>query len=141
EPVADHGEGAGVGRGVGARGAADRRLVDVDDLVELLQAGDLAARAARDPGAVQSAGSAGVERVDGQARLAAAADPGDAGEGAERELDRDAIEVVGGRAMNRGELARALAAGGVERDLAPAGEVIGGQAVGAGEEVVEGSGA
>src|SRR5207253_6284003 len=78
EPVADHGEGAGVGRGVGARGAADRRLVDVDDLVELLQPGDLAARAARDPGAVQRAGSAGIERVDGERGLAAAADAGDA---------------------------------------------------------------
>src|SRR5439155_16265947 len=51
EPVADLGEGAGVGRGVGARGAADRRLVDVDHLVELLQPGDFAARAADDSGA------------------------------------------------------------------------------------------
>ena len=40
EPVADLGEGAGVGRRVGARGAADRRLVDVDDLVEMFEAGD-----------------------------------------------------------------------------------------------------
>jgi hypothetical protein len=37
EPVADGREEAGVGRGVGARRAADRRLVDVDDLVEVLQ--------------------------------------------------------------------------------------------------------
>jgi hypothetical protein len=34
EPVADRREGAGIGRRVGARRAADRRLVDVDDLVE-----------------------------------------------------------------------------------------------------------
>ena len=67
EPVADLGEGAGVGRGVGARGAADRRLVDVDDLVELLEAGDLLARAAGDAGAVEAARGAGVERVDGEA--------------------------------------------------------------------------
>src|SRR6185437_7909909 len=46
EPVADLGEGAGVGCGVGARGAADRRLVDVDDLVEIFEAGDFVARAA-----------------------------------------------------------------------------------------------
>ena len=38
EPVADRREGAGVGGGVGARRAADRRLVDVDDLVEMLEA-------------------------------------------------------------------------------------------------------
>ena len=37
EPVADRRERAGVGGGVGARRAADRRLVDVDDLVEELQ--------------------------------------------------------------------------------------------------------
>src|SRR4029079_10761465 len=55
EPVADHGEGAGVGRGVGARGAADRRLVDVDDLVELLEPGDLAVRPGGDAGSVQRA--------------------------------------------------------------------------------------
>src|SRR5206468_2688093 len=77
EPVADLGEGAGVGGGVGARGAADRRLVDVDDLVELLEPGDLAAWAADDAGAVQCSRSAGVERVDGERGLAAAADPGD----------------------------------------------------------------
>ena len=34
EPVADRREGAGIGRRVRARRAADRRLVDVDDLVE-----------------------------------------------------------------------------------------------------------
>ena len=45
EPVADRREGAGVGRGVGARRAADRRLVDVDDLVEVLQALDAVVRA------------------------------------------------------------------------------------------------
>ncbi len=40
EPVADRGEGAGIGRRVRARRAADRRLVDVDDLVEELEALD-----------------------------------------------------------------------------------------------------
>ena len=37
EPVADRAEGAGVGGGVRARRAPDRRLVDVDDLVEVLE--------------------------------------------------------------------------------------------------------
>ena len=44
EPVADRREGAGVGGRVGARRAADRRLVDVDDLVEVLQALDAVVR-------------------------------------------------------------------------------------------------
>ena len=40
EQLADVVEDAGVGRRVGPRGAADRALVDVDDLVEVLEAGD-----------------------------------------------------------------------------------------------------
>src|SRR5690606_35608262 len=40
EPVADRREGAGIGGGVGARRAADRRLVDVDDLVQKFEALD-----------------------------------------------------------------------------------------------------
>ena len=40
EPFADRREGAGIGRRIGARRAADRRLVDVDDLVEVLEAFD-----------------------------------------------------------------------------------------------------
>src|SRR5205823_12445573 len=96
EPVADHGEGAGVGRGVGARRAADRRLVDVDDLVELLEAGDLLVRAGGDARAVQAARRGGVERVDGEARLARSADPGDAGEGAQGEGGGHRAEVIGG---------------------------------------------
>jgi hypothetical protein len=40
EPVADRREGAGIGGRVGARRAADRRLVDVDDLVDELEALD-----------------------------------------------------------------------------------------------------
>src|SRR6185312_14288043 len=98
---------------------------------------DLRARAAGDARAVQRAGGAGVERVDGEARLARSADPGDAGEGAEREGGGDAAEVVGGRAMDGDVLAAALAAGLAERDLAAAGEVVGSDAVGAGEELVE----
>jgi hypothetical protein len=50
--------------------AADRRLIDVDHLVEIFEAGDLLARAADHAGAVQRAGGAGVEGVDGEARLA-----------------------------------------------------------------------
>ena len=37
EEVADGGEDAGVGGGVGARGAADGRLVDLDDFVDLVE--------------------------------------------------------------------------------------------------------
>src|SRR5206468_1811801 len=128
EPVADHGEGAGVGRGVASGRAADRRLVDVDDLVELLEAGDLLVRAGGDARAVEAPRRGGVERVDGEARLARAADAGDAGEGAQGEGGGDRAEVVGGGAVDGDLFAAALAAGRAERDLATAGEVIGGDA-------------
>ena len=85
EPVADRAEGAGVGGGVGARGAADRRLVDVDDLVEMLEALDRLAGRRGLARAVQPHRGGLEQGLDGQRRLAAAGDAGDAGEGAERE--------------------------------------------------------
>jgi hypothetical protein len=44
EPFAQRREGAGIGRRVGARRAADRRLVDVDDLVEEFEPGQVVVR-------------------------------------------------------------------------------------------------
>ena len=65
EQLADRREDAGVGRRVRARRAADRRLVDVDDLVDVLEALD--ARRAR-PGAraalLSLRATRRVERVD-----------------------------------------------------------------------------
>ena len=48
KPVADRREGAGIGRRVGARRAPDRRLIDVDYLVENSEA--LESRRERPPG-------------------------------------------------------------------------------------------
>ena len=53
EPLAHRREGAGIGRGVRARRAADRRLVDVDDLVEEFEAGEVVVRGRVHPRAVQ----------------------------------------------------------------------------------------
>ena len=52
-------------------------------------------------------------------------------------FDGDVLEVVGGGAVDGDELAAALAAGRAERDLAAAGEVIGGDAGLAGEQLLE----
>ena len=98
EPLADRREGAGIGRRVGARRAADRRLVDVDDLVEMLEALDRVERGRVLQRPVQPARHGLVERVDDQRRLAAARHAGDAGEGAERDLGRHVLEVVAARA-------------------------------------------
>src|SRR5277367_286834 len=98
EPVADRREGAGVGRGIGARGAADRRLVDVDHLVELLQPLDVIVRRGRIAGAVEMARDRLVERIDRQGRLAAAGYAGDASEQAERNRGGDVLQIVAARA-------------------------------------------
>ncbi len=94
EPFADWRERAGVGRGVGARGAADRRLVDVDDLVDMLQPLDAVVRGGTFAGVVELARDRFIQRVDQQRRLAAAGDAGDAGEQAERNFRRDVLQVV-----------------------------------------------
>jgi hypothetical protein len=97
EPFADRREGAGIGRRIRARRAADRRLVDVDDLVDVLEALDAVVRSGALAGAVQLAGDGAVERVDQQRRLAAAGDTGDAGEQAERNLGRNVLQVIAAR--------------------------------------------
>src|SRR5882757_4837861 len=97
EPLADRREGAGVGRRVGSWRAADRRLVDVDDLVEVFEPLDLVVRGGGFAGAVDLARDRLVERVDEERRLAAAGDAGDAGEQAERDLGGDVLEVVAAR--------------------------------------------
>src|SRR5690606_2981208 len=98
EPVADRLEGAGLGGRIGPRRAPDRALLDVDDLVEVLQALD-ALVAGRGVGRIVQAPRGGlVEGLDREGRLAAAGDAGDAGEGPHGDLARDALEVVAGGA-------------------------------------------
>ena len=98
EPLADGREGAGVGGRVGARRAADRRLVDVDHLVEVLQALDAVVLARVLARVVEAARHGLVERVDQQRGLAAAGHAGDAGQQAQRHLGRHVLQVVGSRA-------------------------------------------
>src|SRR5690606_20802849 len=80
EPVADRIEGPGIGRGVRARGAPDRALVDVDHLVELFEALDRLAGGRGFARAVQPDRGGFVQRFDGQGRLAATRYPGHADE-------------------------------------------------------------
>ena len=94
EPFADRRERAGIGRGIGARGAADRRLVDVDDLVDMLQPLDAVVRRGAFAGVVEFSRDRLVEGVDQQRRLAAAGDAGDAGEQPQRNFRRDVFQIV-----------------------------------------------
>ena len=96
--LADRREQAGVGGRVAARRAADRRLVDVDDLVEVLDAFDRLVRGRLLVRAVERARHGGVERVVDQRRLARARDAGHAGEQADREGHAHVLQVVAGGA-------------------------------------------
>ena len=89
--VADIGEHAGIGGRVRARGAADGRLVDADDLVDILHALDLLKAARAQLGAVEVRGQLFVEDVVDQAGLAAARDAGDACHDPEGKLHRDVL--------------------------------------------------
>ena len=98
--VADLAEELRVRRGIRARRAADRRLVDVDDLVDQLEAVDAIVLAGRVDGVVEVPRQRLVEDVVDERRLAGAADAGDGDEDAERDLDVEVLEVVLPRAAD-----------------------------------------
>src|SRR5579884_2645278 len=106
--LADQVERAGVRRGVRARRAPDRRLIDHDHLVERLGALDAAVRSAR-----RLMVQVLVQRLDDdlvdQRRLPAPADARHAGERAERDVDVDPLQVVRLRAHHAQDAAAALA--------------------------------
>ena len=100
EEVADGGEDAGVGGGVGARGAADGGLVDLDDFVELVGAVDGFVLAGFFARAVELLGEGAVEDVVDEGAFAGAADAGDDGHDAEGEVRGDVLEVVRGGVLD-----------------------------------------
>ena len=93
EHVADEVEHAGIGGGVGARRAADGRLVDGDDLVQLLHALDGIVVAGAQARTVELAGEGLEEYLVDQRAFAAAGNAGDAGHDAEREAHVDVFQV------------------------------------------------
>ncbi len=111
EQLADEGEQPGVGRRVRSRRPADRRLIDLDHLVELLDALDGRVRARFVGRAVEHARERSVENLVDERRLARSADAGDRRQHAERERDVDVLEVVRARALDD-DLRRASRAGG-----------------------------
>src|SRR5690554_2926068 len=109
EEVADLGEDAGVGGWVRSWGAADRALVDLDDLVDVLDAGDASVGARRGLRPVEGLGQRRAEYRVHERRLARARGAGHAGERAERDRDVDVLEVVLARALDHQPLAVTLA--------------------------------
>src|SRR5918912_1222373 len=88
------GKQAGIRGGGGPRGAADRRLVDVDDLIQVVQALNRVVLAGPLARAEEVLRHALVEDVADQGALARAGDTRDADKGPQRERDVDVLEVV-----------------------------------------------
>ena len=125
-----------VGGRVGARGAADGRLVDVDDLVDELDALELLVGAHGALGAVHGIGERRRDGIRDQRALARTRDARDHREGAELDLGTYVAKVVG---TGTGDLDRALArvAARVGKvNLALAREVGSRDGVGAGGDLV-----
>ena len=119
------GEEVGVRGRVRARRAADRRLVDVDHLVEHLDALDVDVLARLHAHLVEAVRERLVDDLVHERRLAGAGDTGDADELADGELDVDALQVVLGGTADREDAAVVLAPR-RDRDRAPAGEEVAG---------------
>ena len=125
----------GVRGGIGSGGATDRRLIDVDDLVQVLHASNRLMPSRNAAGAVESVGEHLIQdRVD-QGGLARAGNSSDGGQYTQRKGHGDVLEVV--LACPDDDHLTALiafAALGGDLDPAPPGQVVAGdRALGSGQ--------
>ena len=131
-------EHADVGRRVRPGGSPDRRLVDVDDLVDLLPSGQPPVLSRDHPRPVDLHLEPAVEDLLDQGRLPGPAHPGHADEGAQRHGHVDALQVVLPGSLDLepapGRLPPHLGGG----DGSPAGEVGPGHRIGVTEQPREG---
>src|SRR6266852_2519523 len=135
EQLANGGENAGVGGRVGARGAADGSLVDLDDFVDLIGADDFAVRAGRLLGAIEFLGEGAIEDVVDEGGFAGAGNAGDDREQAEGQSDVDIFQIVGAGAENLDGFAVGTAALFGDGDVGGAAEIAAGERFGAGGDV------
>src|SRR5581483_7746661 len=125
--LADRVEELDVGRRVRARRPADRLLVDRDDLVEEVRALDAVVRARLRLRAHELPRERRQEDLVDEGALPGARDAGDADERPEREVDREAAEVVGARVDDPDRLAAERPPRLGDRDRLGAGEVLPGE--------------
>ena len=137
EELADRREESRVGRRIAARRAADRALVDADHLVDMLESFEHRVRRRLGRRTVQVARDRGVQRVVDQCRLARARDAGDAGQQADRQIQRDALEIVAVCADQLQPVRERRRAVGRDLDLALARHVLAGQRLRIGHDLVE----
>src|SRR5215210_6422050 len=100
EQLADRREESCIGCRIRAGGATDWTLIDVDDLVEVLEAGDARVRSGNHSGAVEMPRHRPVQNVLDERRLAASGNPSHGDEEAERNLDLETAQVVLARALD-----------------------------------------
>ena len=98
EQGADVREHAGIGGGIRTRRTADGRLVDIDDLVDMLEALDAVVGQRSLQRVVEMLREDGVEGLVDERGFATATDAGDDNETAEGERDINVLEVVAGAA-------------------------------------------
>ena len=117
EELANRREESGVRRRIRARRATDRTLVDVDDLVDVLEARDARVRAGNHARAIEMPRQRAMQNVFDQRRLARAGHAGDRDEQSERNLDVEVAKVVLARALdaNRCDAARTADASSASR--------------------------
>jgi hypothetical protein len=133
EHLAHESERAGVGRGVGARRATDRALVDGDQLVDRLRTLDRAVGPRLGGGAIEPACQCPVEDLLDERRFARSRHPGHRGESAPGDRDVDVPQVPGPGAEDADPSPWGAPVGGNRhRELAPE--------VAAGEAAVDGGG-
>ena len=92
--IANLGEDAGVGRWIRTRRAANRRLVDANDLVDIFRSGDGLVRSGFFARAVKFLRERAVENVVHQRGFARAGDAGHNRHHAQRESDVNTLEIV-----------------------------------------------
>src|SRR5207237_4157810 len=100
EKLTNRREQGGVSCRIRARRAADRALIDVDDFVEVLEAGDAIVLPRNDASTIKVSRHRPVEDVLDKGRLAAAGDARHGDEQAERNLNLQIAQVVLARAFN-----------------------------------------
>ena len=131
EHLANLVEHAGIRGRVAARRAADRRLIDLDQLVDLVHAAEAGVRARLRAGAAQAPADRAGQRLVQQRAFARSAHARDAHQQTDRKLHADILEIVGRGSFerDRARFGDAPPLGG-NGNLQPAGKISAGERIG-----------
>ena len=128
-----------IGGRVGARRAPDGRLVDIDDLIDLVEPLELLVRPHKARGMMDGVGERRCQRIGNKRALARARNARHHGEGAELDLRRHVLEVVGARPGDLKAAALGFAPLFRQANHAPARKVGAGERAGARHDFLRGT--